>query len=132
MSDYRRGFGFDIGFTDHLQVTTTNNRNIIADFHTLQITTAHAKHFPACSIFTRCFLVTVSNNGYSSASVLKPFDRRLPSNCLFCLLITPLHGPNRKHRFQQYFYCYMCIRCRGDMFTEPLPRNGSTRYITFF
>jgi hypothetical protein len=25
----------------------------------------------------------------------------------------------------------MHIRCRGDAFTEPLPRNGSTRYNTF-
>jgi hypothetical protein len=71
MSDYRRGFGLDIGFIDHLQVVTTNNYDIVADFHTLQITTAHAKSFPACSVFARLFLVTASNKGYSSASVLK-------------------------------------------------------------
>jgi hypothetical protein len=59
-----------IGFTDHLQIVTTNNYNTIAHFHTLQITTAHTKSFPACSVFTRQFLVTASNNGYSSASVL--------------------------------------------------------------
>jgi hypothetical protein len=128
-SDYRRGFGFDIGFTDHLQVVITNTHNTIAHFHTLQITTSHAKYFPGCSIFTRCSLITASNSVYSSASALKPPHRRLPSNCL---LITPLHGPKTKHRFQQYFYCCMCIRRRGDVFTEPLPRYGSTRYITFF
>jgi hypothetical protein len=33
------GFKLDIGFTDHLQVMTTNIYNTIADFHTLQITT---------------------------------------------------------------------------------------------
>jgi hypothetical protein len=38
MSDSRRGVGLDIGFIDHLQVVTTNNHNIIANFHTLQIT----------------------------------------------------------------------------------------------
>jgi hypothetical protein len=27
--DYRRGFGVNIGFTDNLQVVTTNNSNII-------------------------------------------------------------------------------------------------------
>jgi hypothetical protein len=40
--DHWRGFGLDIGFIDHLQVVTTNNYNTIADFHTLQITRAHA------------------------------------------------------------------------------------------
>jgi hypothetical protein len=45
MSDSRRGFGLDIGFTDHLQVVTTNNYSTIANFHTLQVTAAHAKSF---------------------------------------------------------------------------------------
>jgi hypothetical protein len=63
--------GFWIGFIDHLQVVTTNNYATVADFHTLQITTAHAISFPACSVFARLFLVTISNNGYSSASVIK-------------------------------------------------------------
>jgi hypothetical protein len=44
---------------------------------------------------------------------------------LVVLLRTPVYGPSRKHRFQQYGYCYMRIRCRGKVFTEPLPRNGS-------
>jgi hypothetical protein len=39
MNDYRRGFGLSIGFIDHSQVVTTNNYNIIADLHSLQITT---------------------------------------------------------------------------------------------
>jgi hypothetical protein len=43
LSDSRRGFGLDIGFTDNLKVVTTNNYNTIADFHTFQITIAHAK-----------------------------------------------------------------------------------------
>jgi hypothetical protein len=43
-------------------------------------------------------------------------------------LITLLHGPSGKHRFQQYLFCYMRIRCSGNVFTDPLPRNGSTRY----
>jgi hypothetical protein len=32
-------YGLVNGFIDHLQVVTTNNYNVIADFHTLQITT---------------------------------------------------------------------------------------------
>jgi hypothetical protein len=47
------------------------------------------------------------------------------------LLITPVHEPSRKHCFQQYLYCCMPIRYRGKVFTEPLPRNGSTRYNIF-
>jgi hypothetical protein len=35
MSDCRRGF-WKIGFIDHLHAVTTNNYNIIADFHNLQ------------------------------------------------------------------------------------------------
>jgi hypothetical protein len=47
MSDSQRGFGLDIGFTDHLntQLVTTLNYSAIANFHTLYITTAHAKTF---------------------------------------------------------------------------------------
>jgi hypothetical protein len=41
------------------------------------------------------------------------------------LLITPRHDPRRQHRFKQYLYCCMRIRCRGNVFTEPLHRNGS-------
>jgi hypothetical protein len=35
----------------------TLNYSAIANFHTLQITTAHAKSFPACSVFTSSCLV---------------------------------------------------------------------------
>jgi hypothetical protein len=60
-----------IWFTDHLQVVSRNNCHIFADFQTLQIPRVHAKSFPACSVFTRRFLLTASNNGYSSATVVK-------------------------------------------------------------
>jgi hypothetical protein len=35
----------------------------------------------------------------------------------------PLHDPHRKHRFQ-HFYCWVHIRCRGDLLIESLPRKG--------
>jgi hypothetical protein len=44
-SDSQWDFGLEIGFIDHLQVITTNNYNTIANFHTLQISTAHTKSF---------------------------------------------------------------------------------------
>jgi hypothetical protein len=56
---------------DNLHVVTTNDSNTTAYFHTLEINAAHVKLFPACSAFTIHFLVTASNNDYSSASVLK-------------------------------------------------------------
>jgi hypothetical protein len=60
MSDSRRGFGLEIGFIDHFntQLVFTLNYSAIADFHALQITTAHAKSFSARSVFTSSCLVT--------------------------------------------------------------------------
>jgi hypothetical protein len=59
--DYRRGWIY----------WPLTGCNTIADFHTLQITPAHAKSIPAGSVLTRRFLVTTSNNGCSLASGLK-------------------------------------------------------------
>jgi hypothetical protein len=33
------------------------------------------------------------------------------------------HGPHWKLRVQQFFYCCVCIRYRGNVSTEPLPSN---------
>jgi hypothetical protein len=57
---------------DHLytSLVTTSTYNPVADFHTLQITRAHAKS--SHSTFTSSFLVTDLNNGDSSASVVTP------------------------------------------------------------
>jgi hypothetical protein len=38
------------------------------------------------------------------------------------------HEPSSKHRFQEYLYCCMRIRCRGKVFPESLPRNSLKRY----
>jgi hypothetical protein len=35
------------------------------------------------------------------------------------------HGPHRKHRVLQFFYCYVCILCRWNVFTEQLPSNST-------
>jgi hypothetical protein len=133
-----------MGFTNHfsIQLVITLNYSPTADFHSLQITTAHAKSFPARSVFTSSCLVTASNNGYSSASWLKssvnggslptvPFLQGLPYRtdlvAQIVFLITPRHGLSRKHRFQQYLCCCMSIRCCGNVFTGPLSGNSSTR-----
>jgi hypothetical protein len=67
--DSRRGFGFIDRFNAQLVISI--NHSTIADFYTLQITPAHAKSFPACTVVSRRFQITGSNNGCSSASVLK-------------------------------------------------------------
>jgi hypothetical protein len=63
----------DVGFIGHFntQLVITFNYGAIANFHNLQFTTAYAKSFKACSVFTRRFLATASDNCYYSSSVLK-------------------------------------------------------------
>jgi hypothetical protein len=39
------------------------------------------------------------------------------------------HGSHRKRRAQQFFYCYLCIHCRGNVFTDPLPGNEAWIHI---
>jgi hypothetical protein len=93
------------------------------------------------------------NNGYSSASVLKsslnggstgwrPFHTNLlvffsqPDFQLSTKLsgwrpryIVPLHGPRRKHRFRQFLYCCMRIRCRGNMFTAQFSSSDNLFFL---
>jgi hypothetical protein len=58
----------EIRFIDHLQVASVSNNDIIANFHNLQITTAHAES--SQSVFTSRFPITDLNNEDSSASLL--------------------------------------------------------------
>jgi hypothetical protein len=39
------------------------------------------------------------------------------------------HGSHRKRRVQQFFFCCVCIHCRGNVFTEPLPSNDGGIHI---
>jgi hypothetical protein len=57
-------------FIDHLYTWLgyTSNSSTTANIHNSQITTALAKHFPTCYIFTSRSLATASNSGDSSAS----------------------------------------------------------------
>jgi hypothetical protein len=66
-------FGLVIGFIDHLyaRLGTTGNYSVIDNHHNSQITTAPAKHFPVCCVFTSRSMVTDSISGDSSASAFK-------------------------------------------------------------
>jgi hypothetical protein len=39
------------------------------------------------------------------------------------------HGQHWKRRVQQFFYCCVCIRYRGNVSTEPLPSNDREIFI---
>jgi hypothetical protein len=64
------GFGLMSGFIDRLytQLGKTSNYSTTANLHISQITTAPAKHFPACCVFTSRSLAVASSSGDSSAS----------------------------------------------------------------
>jgi hypothetical protein len=63
MSDCKRGFRLDLGFTAHFntQLVISLNYRAIADLHTLQITVPHANSFSARSVFTSSYLATAFN-----------------------------------------------------------------------
>jgi hypothetical protein len=56
----------------------------------------------------------------ATVEVFDPASTRVRLIALAVTVITSLHGPHRKHR------SCICvrIRCRGNVFTEPFPRNG--------
>jgi hypothetical protein len=92
----------------------------IADIHTLLITAAHTKSFQ-CAVFTSRSLVTASNSGYSSASAFPlllsgeyPTAILTELNAKIVPLITPLHGPRRKHLssvvVQSFPWEHVCLR----------------------
>jgi hypothetical protein len=68
--DYRRGIDWIFDILTHLYIPLriTSNYGIIANLHTLQLTTVSAKNLPVCNSFNSRSLVTASNSGDSSAS----------------------------------------------------------------
>jgi hypothetical protein len=44
--------------------------------------------------------------------------------------ISPLHGPH-KNSFQQELYCCVRIRCRGNVFSDPLLINGLHNTVVY-
>jgi hypothetical protein len=71
-SDSRRVSGLEIGFIDYFNtwLVTTLNYSVIADLHTLQIPTAHAKPFQSPTVSTSRFSETDFNNEDSSTALL--------------------------------------------------------------
>jgi hypothetical protein len=122
-------------FIDHLQVVTTDNYNTIANIHTKS----------SQSTLTSFYLATALSNGCSTrhfrCSLVNTPQLNPELHCSASCLedITHPHGPHRK-------YSPYCLRdmftaplpsnwrpivarfsCRGNVFTESLPSNGSIR-----
>jgi hypothetical protein len=68
---------------------TTINYSAIANLHNSQITTAPAKPFPACCLFTSLSLATTSNSGDSAASRTQALPSPTPVQS--CLLFSQLN-----------------------------------------
>jgi hypothetical protein len=73
-------FWLVIEFTDHLYTrpVSSNNYSTTVNLHNFQITTAPAKPFPVCYVFTSRSLATASNSGDSSASREQVFSSETP------------------------------------------------------
>jgi hypothetical protein len=115
-SDSQWDFELDIGFIDHLQVVNTNNP--ITNFHTLQITTAHAKSFRSAAVSAGCSMVTASNSRDSSTALNKSSLHRFPykrPTSKLVLVITTQLGLHRKHcslLYANHFHWNMFV-CEG-------------------
>jgi hypothetical protein len=93
------------------------------------------KSSPARGVFISSFLVTASNNCYSSASWLKYslncgclFSPQIPvQNWLGCPNCLPSNSSARTNAenscFQQYFNYCVDICCRRNVFNEPFPSS---------
>jgi hypothetical protein len=85
------GFGFVIGFIDHLQIATTSNYNALANSCPRHLTTAHTKSSQI--VYTSLFLVMDPNN----ILCLCPYWlTNIPqlTHCSNCLLSTSCPGYN--------------------------------------
>jgi hypothetical protein len=47
------------------------------------------------------------------------------------LFITISHWPNRKHLSQRFLFCYLRIRCSGNLFNEPLSSKGHLLWLHY-
>jgi hypothetical protein len=83
------GYGLVNEFIDHLHTPLENasNYGAIDNLHNSQITTAPAKPFPACFVFTSHSVAMVSNSGDSSALCAQVLLSQLAMK-IFCLLST--------------------------------------------
>jgi hypothetical protein len=110
------GFGLDIVFIVHLykKFISTSNYNSLNELHTPNITVPMA-HIKLClHSLTFNWLLTNCHWLFSSDS------HRECTWCPNCLPYNSSAWPTQATPF----LCCMCIRCHGNVFTEPLPSRG--------
>jgi hypothetical protein len=78
------------------RLVITSNYGATTNLNSSQITTAPAKPFPACCVFTSLFLATASNSWNSSASRAQVFPSPTPELSLNCPLPC-LQNPSTDH-----------------------------------
>jgi hypothetical protein len=126
--DSRRGLGLDIGPTDHSNTkpAATLNHSAIANFHILQITKSlpqSAVPPPDPSPRQRPAIMAILPLPRSSQlRTAAPFHLSILAKIV---PLSPSHGPSRKPFQTVPLLLHKRIRCRGNVFTEPLPKNGS-------
>jgi hypothetical protein len=123
------GSGLEIGFIDHfsIRLVSTLNYSAIADFHTLQITTAHAKSFPAWSVFTSSCLVTAPTMAISllpcSSAIWMAASLKLPNS-----ESQLLH--DWRYTAKQFVLAWSPLRFTTSNFIFQLNPRGYSPYIT--
>jgi hypothetical protein len=123
-SGYWPSFGLEIRFIDHFttRLVTTSNYSVVADFHTLQITTAHAKSFQ--SAFTSLFPVTDLNNGDTSTAPTKSSLHRLPYNWLLITDLSRLYHLGTDCVENTIHCCTPTVSVGTCLFAKALLGNG--------
>jgi hypothetical protein len=97
MGDYRRGFGLDFGFIDHLYTRLGTTSSATANLNNSQIT-SYSMFVPVFVAAEMCF----------AGRCIATTAARTTENAVLLFL----------------YHCYICFCCCGNVFTEPLPRNG--------
>jgi hypothetical protein len=131
------GFGSVTRFIDHLytQWATTSNYSITANLHILQITTASAKRFPACYVFTSHSLAVASDWRFFSFTWPGPLFTasrvELPNSLAYNILAQTTQKPPFStvtlllcvHLLQRE-HIYRAVGQKQSLFTESLPSIG--------
>jgi hypothetical protein len=137
--DYRRGFGMDIAFSDHLytQLLSTSIYRAIVTLQNSQISTATVKLFqPAVSspavAWQRLLTVEILQL-YALESSLHRLPYRTDLVAPIVFLITPRHGVSNSNSIVGEYSLpwgrvYPAVAQKRSLFTESQLSNGSIRH----